>query len=410
MPSGGTKQACFILFAMTATIFMAGAAAAGRASRGGPIAAPRIAAVAELNGAVLVTLSSATPGARVYYTVDGSVPTDRSTPYEAPFLVTSALAVRAIARSGGGASSKITTRRLHLHVPPGTLVWSETFNGAARVAQDSRPDPLLWNYATGADTNDSVGVLCAYGSEAAPCNVALPNSYLGRDGTLHIVAQQPTPGVYTTARIDTRGHFSFQYGRLEARIWVPEGQGIWPAFWLLGNNVDAAGWPACGEIDIMERINGPGLPPSAMDPSPTPPRGTSDWNKGSLHGTGFTGNAIGTLYYFKHGVTAAGWHTYGVIKSPGRIEFYIDDPAHPYATLTRASIAGLPGTVWPFDNGQSFYLILNIAVGGNWPGSPDSSTQFPATMRVDYIRLYSIQATAPPPRASSKRSGSRKQS
>ncbi|MDE2052878.1 MAG: glycoside hydrolase family 16 protein, partial [Gammaproteobacteria bacterium] len=266
---------------------------------------------------------------------------------------------------------------------------SDEFKGVAPASGDARPDTHLWNYATGADTNASVGILCAYRSNAAPCNPAFPNSYVSNDGDLHIVAQQPSPGIYTSARIDTRRRFSFQYGRLEARIWMPEGQGIWPAFWLLGDNVDAVGWPACGEVDIMERINQAGLPPRGMDPSPSPPPGTSDWNKGSLHGTGFTGNAIGTLYYFKDGVTAAGWHTYGIIKRPGRIEFYIDDPTHPYATLTPRSIASLPGTVWPFDNGQSFYLILNIAVGGDWPGSPDSSTHFPATMRVDYVRLYS---------------------
>ncbi len=384
MSRRAARRASVLLLAMTPGVCMAGAAATG-----GGAAAPAIATVAGLNGAVIVTLSSATPGAAIYYTVNGGRPTVRSTPYEAPFLVDSNLTVRAVARSGAGAASKVTTWKFRSDIPPGTLVWSDEFNGAARVGHDTRPDPLLWNYNIGSDTNDSIGVLCAYGSGAAPCHPAFPNSYLGMDGSLHIVAQRPSPGVYTSARIDSRGHFSFQYGRLEARIWVPEGQGIWPAFWLLGNNVDTVGWPACGEIDIMERINAAGLPPGDMDPSPTPPRGTSDWNKGSLHGTGFTGNAIGTLYYFKHGVTASGWHTYGVIKSPGRIEFYIDDAAHPYATLTPRNIGSLPGAIWPFDNGQSFYLILNIAVGGNWPGSPDASTHFPAAMRVDYVRLYS---------------------
>lgn len=338
---------------------------------------------------MIVTLSSRTPKAQVYYTVDGTTPTPRSTPYEAPFLVWSNVVIRAVARAGGHPVSRVTTRRFHLNVPADTLVWSDEFSAAAHAGGNARPDPHLWNYATGADTNDSIGVLCAYGSSVAPCNPGFPNSYLSNDGDLQIIAQQPSPGTFTTARIDTRGRFSFQYGRLEARIWVPEGQGIWPAFWLLGNDVDAVGWPACGEIDVMERINRPGLPPSGMDPSPTPPPGTSDWNKGSLHGTGFTGNAIGTLYYFKGGVTAAGWHTYGIIKTRDRIDFYIDDPAHPYATLAPRSIASLPGTIWPFDNGQSFYIILNIAVGGNWPGSPDSSTHFPAKMRVDYVRLYS---------------------
>ena len=374
-----------ILLLVTAScVCAAGAADALQAT-----AAPRITTVAGQNGAVIVTLSTATRGAQVYYTVDGSTPTARSTPYEAPFLIWSNRTVRAVTQAPGGPPSRVTSRKFRLNLRPGTLVWSDEFKGMAAASGDARPDRHFWNYATGADTNASVAILCAYRSSAAPCNPAFPNSYVRNDGDLHIVAQQPSPGAYTSARIDTRGRFSFQYGRLEARIWVPEGQGIWPAFWLLGNSVDAVGWPACGEIDIMERINEPGLPPRAMDPSPSPPPGTSDWNKGSLHGTGFTGNAIGTLYYFKGGVTAAGWHTYGIIKRPDRIEFYIDDPAHPYTTLTPGSIASLPGTAWPFDNGQSFYIILNIAVGGDWPGSPDSSTHFPATMRVDYVRLYS---------------------
>lgn len=387
---GNTATRVGILLLATAPCFCAaGAARVGGRPGETATAAPRITTVAGLNGAVILTLSSRTPGAQVYYTVDGTTPTRRSTPYEAPFLISSDLTVRAVAQARAHSVSPVTTRRFHLNVPAGTLVWSDEFNAADRAGRNVRPNAHLWNYATGADTNASIGVLCAYRSSAAPCNPALPNSYLSDDGDLHIVAQQPSRGVFTSARIDTRGRFSFQYGRLEARIWVPEGQGIWPAFWLLGDNVDAVGWPACGEIDVMERINEPGLPPRSMDPSPSPPPGTSDWNKGSLHGTGFTGNAIGTLYYFKGGITAAGWHTYGIIKTPDRIDFYIDDPAHPYTTLTPRSIASLPGTVWPFDNGQSFYIILNIAVGGDWPGSPDAPTHFPATMRVDYIRLYS---------------------
>ena len=321
--------------------------------------------------------------------MDGSTPTARSTPYEAPFLIWSNRTVRAVAQAPGDPVSRVTSRKFPLNIRSGTLVWSDEFNAAAPARGDARPDPHLWSYTTGADTNASVGILCSYRSNAAPCNPALPNSYVSNEGDLHIVAQQVSPGVYTSAKIDTRRRFSFQYGRVEARIWVPEGQGIWPAFWLLGDNVDAVDWPACGEIDIMERVNGPGLPPSGKDPSPPPPRGTSDWNEGSLHGTGFARDGIGRPYYFKGGVTAAGWHTYGIIKRPDRIEFYIDDPAHPYATLTPRSIHSFPGAVWPFDNGQSFYLILNIAVGGDWPGSPDSSTHFPAMLRVDYVRLYS---------------------
>jgi beta-glucanase (GH16 family) len=173
----------------------------------------------------------------------------------------------------------------------------------------------------------------------------------------------------------SQGLFSLQYGRLEAKIWVPEVQGMWPAFWTLGNNINTANWPACGEQDIMERVN------AALSP---------DWNEGSVHGTGFTGGTgLGTLYHFPAGQTAAGWHTYGMIWKPGSVAYYIDDSTSPYVTYTNpASLTGLAGAVWPFDSGNSAFLIINLAVGGDWPGSPNSTTVFPASLLVDYVRVY----------------------
>src|ERR1035438_3533882 len=114
----------------------------------------------------------------------------------------------------------------------------------------------------------------------------------------------------------------------------------------------------------------------------------ADWNEGSIHGAGFTGGNLGSTFDFTGGQTAAGWHTYGMIKTANSIAYYVDDPAHPYATFTPASITGLSGSVWPFDNGQGNYIILNIAVGGSWPGAPNSSTAFPSEMLVDYVRVY----------------------
>jgi beta-glucanase (GH16 family) len=114
-----------------------------------------------------------------------------------------------------------------------------------------------------------------------------------------------------------------------------------------------------------------------------------DWNEGSVHGTGFTGNAgLGTVFNFPAGQTAAGWHTYGMIWSPGSVAYYIDDPTQPYVTYTTASLTGLAGAVWPFDAGQSNFIILNLAVGGDWPGSPNATTPFPSQMLVDYVRVY----------------------
>jgi beta-glucanase (GH16 family) len=196
--------------------------------------------------------------------------------------------------------------------------------------------------------------------------------YVGTDGYLHIVAQQPSTGVYTSARIKTQGLFNFQYGRIEIRAQLPEQQGLWPAGWLLGSNYSTVSWPACGEMDVMERVN------AATSP---------DWNEGSIHGTGFTGSNLGTIYDFANGQTAAGWHTYGMIWKKGSVAYYIDDPTTPYVTYTTSSISALSGSVWPFDAGPSF-VLLNMAVGGSWPGSPNSSTTFPASMLVDYVRIY----------------------
>ncbi len=336
------------------------------------------------NGALLVNLGFTTPGSLIYYTVDGSTPTTNSTRYSAPFLVDSNATIEAVAQAPGDLVSTVVSQTYTLNIPSGTLVWSDEFTNSAGA--NAQPNPTIWSYVTGADTNASVDIHCAYGSSTSPCNPSFPNSYVGTDGTLHIVAQQPSAGVYTSARMETQGAFSFQYGRLEARIQVPEGQGVWPAFWLLGNNIATVGWPACGEMDVMERINAAGLPPAGTQSNP--PAGTTDWNEGSIHGTGFTGGNLGSTFDFTGGATAAGWHTYGMIKTPNSIAYYVVDPTHPYATFTPSSIAGLSGSVWPFDNGQANYIILNIALGGSWPGPVDSTTTFPVTMLVDYVRLY----------------------
>jgi len=197
---------------------------------------------------------------------------------------------------------------------------------------------------------------------------------VGTDGYLHIVARQPSAGVYTSARLKTQGLFSFQYGRFEVRAQVPEAQGLWPAAWLMGNNMATLDWPACGEQDVLERVNTASTP---------------DWNMGSIHGIGFTGNTgFSKVFNFPAGQTAAGWHTYGMIWKPGSVAYYVDDPGYPYVTFTTSSLSGLSGAVWPFDAGQSNYIILNLAVGGYWPGPPNETTPFPAEMLVDYVRLY----------------------
>lgn len=325
-------------------------------------------------GAVIVSLASATDGAGIFYTVDGSTPMSSSQPYVAPFLVASNLTLNAIV-TRDGTSSTVTSRAFKLNIPSGTLVWSDEFTNS--TGAPVQPNPAIWTYDTGNSGfgNDELENYCAWGSNTSPCSTANPSAYVGTDGYLYIVAQQPSPGVYTSARLKTQGLFSFQYGRIEFRAQVPEAQGFWPADWLLGNNIATINWPACGEQDVLERVNAAGTP---------------DWNEGSIHGTGFTGGTgLGTTSYFPNGETASTFHAYGMIWSPGSVSYYVDDSTHPYVTYTPTSLTPLnDGAVWPFDAGQSNFIILNLAIGGDYPGPPNSSTPFPSEMLVDYVRVY----------------------
>lgn len=336
-------------------------------------AAPTVSTTAALNGAVVVSLASTTSGATIYYTTDGSTPIASSQIYQAPFLVASNITVQAMAAATGDSNSTVATRSFTPNIASGTLVWSDEFSNS--TSANTQPNPSVWTYDTGAGGwgNKELETYCGWNSSAAPCDSSTPNVYVGTDGYLHIVANQPSPGVYTSARLKTQGLFSLQYGRIEFRAQVPEAQGFWPAAWLLGNNIATAKWPACGEMDVLERVN------AATSP---------DWNTGSIHGTGFTGGNIGTKFDFPSGETAAGWHTYGMIWGKGSVAYYVDDPSHPYVTYTPANLAGLSGAVWPFDSGQANFIILNLAVGGSWPGSPDAGTPFPSQMLVDYVRIY----------------------
>ncbi len=339
------------------------------------VAAPVASTQAAQGGAQIVTLSTTTAGATIYYTIDGTAPTTSSAIYAAPFLVASNLTVKAYAAHSGEADSGVATQAFSPNIPSGTLAWSDEFTNT--TGSNQQPNPAVWAYDTGNGGfgNNELENYCAWGSSSSPCDPNNPNAYVGTDGYLHIVARQPGTGVYTSARMSTQGLFSLQYGRIEARIWVPEAQGLWPAFWTLGNQISKVDWPACGEQDIMERVNAATTP---------------DWNEGSVHGTGFTGGTgLGTVFHFPSGQVAAGWHTYGMIWKKGSVAYYVDDPSKPYVTYTNpASLTGLSGAVWPFDTGNGNFLLLNLAIGGDWPGSPNASTAFPQSLLVDYVRFY----------------------
>ncbi len=331
---------------------------------------PAIASTHAQNGAVIVTISAAS-GATILYTLDGSLPNPSSSTtytYEAPFLVASNLTVQAVAVSSGKALSPTASQSFKLDIPPGTLVWSEEFTGSSAAGQ---PNPQTWTYDIGTNCcgNDELETYCAWASSVAPCNPSNPNAYTDPSGILHIVARQPSAKVYTSARLKTQGLFSFQYGRIEARMKLPESQGMWPAFWLLGNSIVILGWPACGELDVMEHIN-----------AANPANEGYDWVQGSIHGSNYLD---GGIQFHPAGFSAAAWHTYGMIWSKGRVQYYVDFPANIYATFTPATQTG----TWPFDSGPE-YILLNLAVGGSWPGSPDASTVFPSEILVDSVRLY----------------------
>lgn len=346
--------------------------------------APTISSAATVNtqnGAQMVTLTTTTSGATIYYTVDGTTPTTSSIVYEAPFLVASNLTINAIAAVSGDSISSVATKIFALNIPSETLVWTDEF--ANTSSSNAEPNASVWTYDTGTDCcgNNEWEDYCAWNSSVFPCDPASPNSYVGTDGYLHIVARQTTPGGYaagdfTSARLKTQGLFSFQYGRIEASILLPESQGLWPAFWLLGNNIATVSWPACGEADVMEHIDGSDTPFGGPGTESAP---GYDWTQSSIHGT----NLNGGKPYTDTGFSAATWHTYGMIWSKGKIEYYIDTPSNVYETFTPTSQAG----TWPFDQGPQF-VILNLAVGGNWPGNPNYTTVLPSSMLVDYVRVY----------------------
>jgi beta-glucanase (GH16 family) len=261
--------------------------------------------------------------------------------------------------SGGGAT---------LQLPPAkgwTLVWSDEFNGA----DGSAPDSSKWTYDTGGK---------GWGNNELECYTnRLQNSQI-QGGNLVITARKESTscsdGVascYTSARLKTQGLFSQAYGRFEARVKIPAGQGMWPAFWMLGNDITSAGWPKCGEIDIMENI---GKEPGGVH--------------GSLHGpstTGPTSDLTSTFSLPGGPKFADDFHLYAVEWEPGVVRFYVD--SNLYATFNQSQWPA--GGAWVFDH--PFFLILNVAVGGDWPGLPDNTTRFPQQMLVDYVRVYTKQ-------------------
>ena len=238
-------------------------------------------------------------------------------------------------------------------------VFSDEFTGPANTS----PDPAKWVFDTGKGPGgDGWG-----NNELETYTNSLDNAHLDGQGHLVIRALTSSQFGYTSARLKTLGKFATTYGKIEARIQVPRGQGLWPAFWMLGTGLATAGWPACGEIDILENI---GREPSVVH--------------ATLHGPGYSGlGGITAMYTLPAGrVFADDFHVFSVEWGPQSLEFFVDS-----VSFSKVTPASLPASgPWVFD--KPFFLLLNLAVGGNWPGNPDSSTRFPQDMLVDYVHVY----------------------
>jgi beta-glucanase (GH16 family) len=241
------------------------------------------------------------------------------------------------------------------------LTWSDEFD----APDGSAPDAKKWTEETGGG---------GWGNNELEYYTARRANSRVEKGNLVIDALQETftgpDGVtreYTSARLKTAKLFTQKYGKFEARIRIPKGQGMWPAFWMLGDDISTAGWPACGEIDIMENV---GFEPATVH--------------GTIHGPGYSGDkSLGAPYVLASGNAADDFHVFAVEWEPREIRFYVDGQL--YETRTPADLPA--GARWVFDH--PFFLILNVAVGGKWPGNPDGSTKFPQQMLVDYVRVYS---------------------
>lgn len=236
-------------------------------------------------------------------------------------------------------------------VPDGwNLVWQDEFDG-------KKIDTKNWTYDIGG---------WGWGNGELQFYTSRPENARLEDGLLVIEARQEKfeDSYYTSARLKTQGLQEFHYGRIEARIKVPEGKGLWPAFWMLGSNFDGSNWPDCGEIDIMEYI---GKEPDLI--------------MGTLHGPGYSGALGFSQWNRQEFLIADDFHTYAIEWEPDQIRWYFDNEE--YFVVNREDIGE---RAWPFD--QPFFIILNLAVGGVLPGPVGLELEFPTRLYVDYVRVY----------------------
>lgn len=236
------------------------------------------------------------------------------------------------------------------------LVWSDEFEGEA----GQLPDPAMWTFDIGTGEGGWGNQELQYYTNN-PQNVSTDGM-----GNLVITARNQSFGgqPFTSARIKTQGLFEQAYGRVEARLITPYGPGIWPAFWMLGSNIDEVSWPQCGEIDIMELR---GQEPNIIH--------------GSLHGPGYSaGAAITKKYVLSNDRFDSGYRVYAIEWTEDKIDFFVDDFL--YQRIKKEDVPG----EWVFN--QPFFIIMNIAVGGTFVGFPTAQTPYPQRMIIDYVRVY----------------------
>lgn len=237
-----------------------------------------------------------------------------------------------------------------------TLTWSDEFNGE----EGTLPDSLKWAFDIGRGEGGWGNQEFQYYTDR-PENVSMDG-----EGNLVITARnEPFGGAaFSSARIKTQGLFAQTYGRFEARMKTPYGPGIWPAFWMLGSNIETVNWPQCGEIDIMELR---GQEPHIVH--------------GTIHGPGYSGgNAITKGNALINNRFDKDFHIFAIEWDEDKIDFFVDD--YLYQRIEKSDVNG----EWVYD--QPFFLLLNVAVGGTYVGFPTVDTPFPQTMIIDYVRVY----------------------
>lgn len=259
-----------------------------------------------------------------------------------------------LTEDGTNLSTDNTGYTTPLTYPGYTLAWSDEFSG-------NTLNTNVWNYETGNGSN-------GWGNnELEYYTSSTKNSFVSNGNLIIEARKEPLLGFnYSSARLTTQNKKNFQFGRIDIRAKLPVGKGIWPALWMLGANISTVGWPACGEIDMMELI---GTYPNRVT-------GTMHWKPvtgtSASKGADFTNNA---------GDFSQQFHVFSIVWTKDAIKWYVDD--YLYVSNT---IADVGSANYPFN--ADHFFIFNVAVGGQWPGSPDATTAFPQRMFVDYVRVF----------------------